>query len=223
MSKKALLVVTSSNDSGCGGAAHGGFWLGELVHPYTRFVKAGYTVTICSIEGGKCHACAASLEGMDEECSEFWTHSQGLVANTKPLSSFNGKDFDLVFFVGGFGTMDDFPTSDAVKKIGAEVYENGGNLAAVCHGPIALVNIKLSDGEYLVKGKTVTAFTNEEEAGAGNIALPQGTCENLLQERGATFNKGAPWGSNTCASDRVFTGQNPASAGPLAELIIKSL
>jgi len=224
--KKVLMVLTSSGLEGCGGDGHAGFFLCELVHPYNRFVKAGYDITIASIQGGACHCAKASLGEpfCDEESKEFWENEslKKLTQTTKPLASFRGSDFDVVFFVGGLGAMDDFPTSDAVAVVGKDVYKSGGIVAAVCHGPIALVNIKLSNGEYLVKGKTMTGFTNEEE-GQINVPLPGKTCQDFLSERGAHFVASDAWSCHLESSDRVMTGQNNFSAGALGEAIVSAL
>lgn len=223
--KRVLMVLTSADASGCGGEGSGGFFLSELVHPFDKFTAAGHAVTIASIAGGACHVAAGSLgeSFYDEACKAFWEGpNKELTQTTKALEEYAGADFDVLFFVGGFGTMTDFTNSPAVARLGKEVYENNGSVAAVCHGPSALVNITLSDGTYLVAGKTLTAFTNEEEAQFGSLALPDGSCEDLLKARGAVFEGGTAWSSTVKASERVFTGQNPASAGALAEAVIAS-
>lgn len=153
--KKVLLVLTSNTELG--------FYLPEFSHPYKIFHKAGCVITIASVSGGKPTVTPSSVSS-DEA---WWTDNQHLVDNTPALDGFKGDDFDLVFYVGGFGVMWDFPTSEAVARIGQEVYENKGFVAAVCHGPIALMNMKAKDGSYLINGKKVTAFTNEEENLAG--------------------------------------------------------
>jgi len=221
-----LFVLTSSGLEGCGGAGHAGFFLSELAHPYERFEKAGWKITVASVAGGAAHCAAASLGEpfYDAEAKAFWEDEskKALTQSTQPLSAFKGADFDLIFFVGGYGTMSDMPTSIDVARIGEEVYSNGGHVAAVCHGPSALFNIKIGD-EYLVKGKKVCAFTNEEEAAMGKPELPNGdSCEDVLVARGATFAGGPAWSTTVVGSDRVWTGQNPASAGALADAIISA-
>ena len=223
---KILMVLTSSGLEGCGGEGHAGFFLSELVHPYNIIIAAGHEVVVASTKGGGCHCAAASLGEpyYDAECKAFWENpaTKELTQTTKPLSDFNGKDFKVIFFVGGFGTMSDFPTSEAVATVGKDVYESGGIVAAVCHGPSALINIKLSDGTYLVQGKTLTAFTNEEE-GQVNLPLPGKSCQDALSERGATFVTSPAWSSHVQSSDRVMTGQNPGSAGALGEAIVAAI
>merc|ERR1711953_1457122 len=96
---------------------------------------------------------------------------------TTPLSDVKGADYSAVFFVGGFGTMWDFPDDANVQRVAREVYESGGIVSAVCHGPVALVNVKLSDGSLLVKGREVTAFTNAEEDAVTCREIVPYTCE----------------------------------------------
>lgn len=169
----------------------------------------------------------------DAENKEFWEtpEMKSLTENTKVLSSCDPNQYDLIFFVGGFGTMWDFPFNENLASTAATIYEKGGFVGAVCHGPIALANIKLSSGSYLVEGKEVAAFCNEEETVAGlQQYLPKhaslgdaATCEDILIARGAKYTKGPAWGCHIAVGDRVFTGQNPASAGAVADAIVAAM
>ena len=113
-----------------------------------------------------------------------------------------------------------------LDKVGREVYEKNGIIAAVCHGPIALANIHSSNGELLVKGNNVAGFCNEEEEVAGMLdvmPLHEGkgkTCEDVLNNLGAKHTKASAWSPHVVCDSRICTGQNPASAAPLAEAII---
>lgn len=233
MSKKVLMVLTSHDSvtAADGSSKPTGWYLPELAHPYLKFKKAGYDIQLCSISGGDTFCTPASIDLNDAENKEFWeTPSlKDLTINTKTLDTFNGKDFDIVFFVGGFGTMWDFPYADAVDRVGREVYENNGIVAAVCHGPIALAKIHASNGELLIKGETVAGFCNEEEEMAGMLdVLPEHvgkgkTCEDILTSLGARHTKADPWNPHVVCDSRICTGQNPASAAPLADAIIAVL
>ena len=119
--------------------------------------------------------------------------------------------------------MWDFPNNKKLAKIAAKIYENDGIVAAVCHGPSALVNIKLSNGEYLVDGKTVSVFTNEEEANVELKNVVPFSLEDKLIERGATVDKAAMWQEKVSVDERLVTGQNPASAKLTAEKIVELL
>lgn len=123
----------------------------------------------------------------------------------------------------------DFPYAESVSSVAAAVYENGGTVGAVCHGPICYANIRLSNGELLIKGRPVCAFSNEEEDVMGQSShLPvfEGmgqTPQDILTAVGGNYSSGPAWGPYWVGEDRVFSGQNPASAGPVAEAIIATL
>jgi putative intracellular protease/amidase len=212
-----------------------GWYLPELAHPFEEFTKAGYEVTVCSINGGATTVTPDSITASAEDAvsMKFWegAETKALTESTAALSTFKGTDFDVVFFVGGFGVMLDFPFSADVDRVGREAYENGGTVGAVCHGPIAFANIKLSNGELMIAGKACAGFCNEEEAMAGLLdKLPEHegkgkSCEDVLTAVGAQYSKGGAWGAHIAGDkeSRVFSGQNPASAGPVAAAIVASL
>ena len=110
-----------------------------------------------------------------------------------------------------------------LSSTAASIYEAGGIVGAVCHGPAGLINVKLSNGKALVDGKTVTSFTNEEEAASGLTETVPFLLETALKEKGAKFMSVKTWGCNVEVSDRVFTGQNPASAAKVAKEIVQAL
>lgn len=128
-----------------------------------------------------------------------------------------------VLFAGGHGAMWDFPDSEAVSRISSAIYENGGFVSAVCHGPAALVNIKLSDGSYLVSGKKVTGFTDDEEREIKLEKYVPFMLETELRKRGGIFQAKANWTTNVVSDKRLITGQNPGSAAEVGEAIIKIL
>lgn len=227
MTKRVLLVLTSHGKV-AGTETTTGWYLSECAHPYFRFKNAGYDVHICSVSGGVAPPTPNSLETDDEENRRFWNNedTRSLTESTRPLFEYDGKHLDLVFFVGGTGTMWDFYDNPDVNRIAREVYERGGVVAAVCHGPIALVNVRLASGEYLVDGKKCTGFSNEEETFTGlmDVFPDRGgrrLLEDLLMHQGAQYTKAAAWAPHIECDERLFTGQNPASAAPLADAIVK--
>jgi len=229
MTKRILMVLTSIGQIP-GTERKCGWFLPELAHPYLRFIKAGYVVEICSINGGVAPISPDSIDLKDTENKEFWEHptTRALTENTRSLASYSGADFDCVFFVGGLGVMWDFPFDLSVDRVGREVYEHGGIIGSVCHGPIALANIKNSSGEPIVRGKQVAGFTNEEEvfikADDHYPVHPGGgkSCEDVLSAGliGGIYSKTSAFGVHVTSDSRVISGQNPASAGPTAEAII---
>jgi putative intracellular protease/amidase len=119
--------------------------------------------------------------------------------------------------------MWDFPENLDLARIAANLYEQGGVVGAVCHGPAGLVNIQLSNNDYLVTGKAVSTFTNEEEAAVGLAETVPFLLESKLAERGAIVEKAPNFQAKVIVSDRLVTGQNPASAAGVAEAIVALL
>lgn len=225
--KKILLVLTSNGQMGQDNARKTGFYLPELVHPFNVFKGHHAEIVIASPKGGESPCDPGSIDASkdDKECTDFWadTSLKGLTEATVKLSDCKSEDFNAVFFVGGFGTMWDFPDDPDVQRLAAEIYEKGGVTSAVCHGPCALVNVKLSTGELLVKDKEVCAFSNEEEDAVSMRTVVPFTCEDKLTEVGAKYNAGEAWASTVRTAERLVTGQNPASAKAAAEAVCEAL
>ncbi|WP_129667921.1 type 1 glutamine amidotransferase domain-containing protein [Phytoactinopolyspora endophytica] len=219
--KRVLLILTSNDD--LGGVRKTGYYVGEAANPWDVFTSAGSQVDVASISGG-----IPPEDGRDETSStqrRFLAdpHIAAQLADTAKLDDIDASTYDVVFFVGGHGTMWDFPNAPAVDRIGREVYEGGGVVAAVCHGPAALTNITLSEGTPLVAGKRVAAFTNEEEAAVGLTEVVPFLLADALTARGATHVPAAAFTENVVIDDRVVTGQNPQSAAGVARGVLESL
>ncbi|NEN76407.1 type 1 glutamine amidotransferase domain-containing protein [Pelistega sp. NLN82] len=222
MTKPVLCVVTSHPIKGATGIPTG-FWLAELTHPLKELEKAGFKTVIASIRGGQ-----PPIDGFDlsdEVNAHFWkdTDFQQRLAKTPSLAELNGADYSAVFFAGGHGTMWDYKDSVEAQRIIREVYESGGIVSAVCHGPAALVNAKLSNGEYLVANKKVAAFTNEEEKEVQGIGVVPFLLETALIEHKAQHQAAPNWAENVVVDGRLITGQNPASAKAVGTAIVKAL
>lgn len=122
----------------------------------------------------------------------------------------------------------DLPVDETSKKLIAGAYQAGIPIAAVCHAPAVLIDVKLQDGKFLVDGRKITAFTNEEEEQAGLTKAVPWLAEDRLKERGAIFDKAEPWGAKvivdrTTSGRILITGQNPASASDLAQEVTRAL
>ena len=156
---------------------------------------------------------------------KFWDDAnfQRKLENSVKLDDVDAKEYDAIFFAGGHGVMWDFADSAAIDKVTREIYENGGIVSAVCHGPAALVNVKLSNGEYLVNGKNVTGFTNAEEDEAQGTAIVPFLLADKLTEHGATHHAAANWSNSVVVDGRLVTGQNPASAASVGDAVVKLL
>lgn len=220
--KRILMVFTSHAVLGDTGKQTG-WYLPEGAHPYDVFRESGADITLASIQGGVAPLDLGSLEASKEDASCMKFHEGKLWEKTTKLSDISSEDFDAVFFVGGTGTMWDFPDNTEVQRVIREVYEQGGVVSAVCHGPVCFVNAKLSDGSLLVKDKEVTAFTNEEEdAVQGRNVVPY-TCEDKLASVGAKYTKAGVFSPHVAVAGRVITGQNPPSAHPTAQAVVDAL
>jgi putative intracellular protease/amidase len=222
MPKKVLVVLTSHDTLGDTGKETG-FYLPEVSHPVAEFDRAGFTVEYVSPKGGKAPMIGVDLS--DPLNAAFLESSEKMaqVENTLQPSQVNPSDYDGIFYAGGHGTMWDFPNSPELDRIAATIYEQGGVVGAVCHGPAGLVNIKLTDGNYLLAGKTVAGFTNDEEVAVGLKDVVPFLLESTLIERGATHKKSPNFQAHVEVSDRLVTGQNPASAHGVGAEMVKAI
>jgi len=220
--KQILIALTSHGQLGTTGRSTG-FYLPEAAHPYHIFTQAGYTMEFVSPQGG-----APPMDGVDKSdpIQQAFLDDEAVMAklrNTLRPAQVNPADYDAIFYAGGHGVMWDFPDNAELAQLARQIYEAEGVVAAVCHGPAALVNITLSDGRYLVDGKTVAAFTNEEESAVGLTAVVPFLLESTLRERGAQISKAPNFQAHTVVSERLVTGQNPASAAPVSEQVLRVL
>ena len=236
-SKKILIVTTSHNVLGKTGFSTG-IWLPEMTHPFSALANAGFNITIASVKGGNVpidpYSIPSNPQGTnrDDPMTEKFLHTPTYVAminHTVPLSTINPKDYSAVVFPGGNGATYDFPWDKNVNKIAAAIYEQGGVVAGVCHGPAALLNATLSNGQYLIKGMKVTGFSNEEEAITeiliGKKHVVPFFLENELPKRGAIYEKVYVHEPLVLESGngRLITGQNPESATNVGEKVVEIL
>ncbi len=217
-----LFVLTSHKDLGAG-HEDSGFYLPELTHPLHVLEQAGIPTEFASIKGGLPPVYGVDLS--DSANAHYWNNEefQTKLKNSHVLDDVNAQDYDAIMYVGGHGTMWDFPDSDAVKSITREMYEAGKVVAAVCHGPAALVNVTLSDGSWLVKDKKVAAFTDSEEHAVGMVDAVPFLLESTLLSRGAQHQAADDWTSNVIVDGNLITGQNPQSAAGVGEAIRDAL
>ncbi|MCF0069297.1 type 1 glutamine amidotransferase domain-containing protein [Dyadobacter sp. CY261] len=222
MEKKILFVVTSHDTKGNTGQPTG-YYLGEVSHPWDVLTEAGYEIDFVSPKGGK-----APVDGFDltdPVNKKFWedASARGKVENTMTPDAVNPDEYRAIFYAGGHGAMWDLADNEKLAAIATKIYEKNGVVGAVCHGPAGLVNIKLSDGSYLVNGKKVNAFTNEEEAAVEMEKVVPFALESKLIERGVRFEKSAPWHTHVVSDERLVTGQNPQSAKAVGEAMLEIL
>ncbi|MEF0943783.1 type 1 glutamine amidotransferase domain-containing protein [Rhizobium sp. BR 362] len=220
--KPILCVVTSHPIRGDSGEPTG-FAMVELTHPLEVFQAAGIPVEIASIRGG--HPPIDFFDLSDPVNDRFWKDKEfrEALAHSLVLGDLDASRYSAVFFAGGHGTMWDFADSEAVQKVIREIWEAGGIVSAVCHGPAALVNAKLSDGSYLVAGKTLASFTDEEEAEVNYTKVVPYLLATTLKQRGALHQAAPNWSGNVVTDGRLVTGQNPASARGVGQALVDQL
>jgi putative intracellular protease/amidase len=222
MEKKILFVVTSHDKKGETGQPTG-YFLGEVSHPWEVLHKAGYEIDFVSPKGGTPPVDGFDLD--DPTNKAFWenTEYKNKIDHSLKPNEVKTEDYSAIFFAGGHGTMWDFADNAELAKITTEIYENGGVVSAVCHGPSGLVNVKLNNGKYLVDGKKINAFTNEEETAVELEKVVPFLLESKLIEHGAKFEKSGLWQPHITVDQRVVTGQNPQSAKGVGEAVLKEL
>jgi len=221
MKKKILIIVSNANVIGPNNRRTGTF-LPEVAHPYAEFSKANYQIDFASLTGDTPYLDALNLAADPDNLAfltgEGWASMQKAVK----LSTVDVSGYDAVFVPGGLAPMVDMPDAPLIKKVIAETYERNAVVGAVCHGPVSLLNVKLSDGSYLVNGKNIASFTDAEEENYAKNDVPF-FLQTALTKQGAIFHAAAPWSANSIADGNIVTGQNPASAKGVAQKMIAIL
>lgn len=219
-----LMVLTSHDQLGDTGKKTG-FWLEELAAPYYALKDAGAAITLASPSGGQPPLDPKSdlAENQTELTRRFLedTAAQLQLAHTKRLPDMSADDFDAVFYPGGHGPMWDMPDNAASIALIQAFVKAGKPVGAVCHAPVALVNVRNEDGSYLLKGKRVTGFSDAEEEAASLTSVVPFLLEDRLKERGGLYSSAANWAPHVQVDGTLVTGQNPASSGPAAKELLK--
>ena len=224
--KKILMILTSHEDL-VNTDDKTGLWIGEFTDPYYEFIDKGYEVTLASPKGGKppIDAMSALTENITESNRRFQKDkaAKNALDHTHTLDQVAAKDFDAVFFPGGHGPIFDLATNEFSGQLIVDFLQTGKPVAAVCHGPAALIKAAEIDPSVL-KGKKVTGFSNTEEKLAMRAKNIPYQLEDKLKELGAYYHTALlPFGSHVERDGLLITGQNPLSAGPTAEALIKFL
>jgi len=231
---KVLMVVANPGVSTTLGWPVG-FWAAELFHPYFEFTQRRYDVTICSPEGGKVEVDALSDPrdeskwSADDLISMGALNSPELVAQlerTPALRDLRLEDFDALVVCGGQGPMFQFREHEDLKRAIAHFYEARKPTAALCHGTCALLDVRTSDGSYLIEGKTMTGFANVEEdfgdASVGQKIMPF-RIEDEARSRGANYVQAGLFKAFAIRDMNLITGQQQYSGRKVAELVIEAL
>jgi len=220
--RRALIVLTSHDQLGTTGKPTGAY-LSEITHVYQTLSKADIPVDFVSPKGGQ-----APLDGVDRKDADnaaFLDNPTAMAQVSKTLrpDQVDPARYGAIYYAGGHGTMWDLPDDQGLQRIAAAIYEAGGIVSAVCHGPAGLVNIKLSTGAYLVANKELAAFTDAEEAAVKLTDVVPFLLASTLVARGANHKAAPNFAANVVISERLITGQNPASARGVGEAIARAL
>lgn len=226
MTKKVLMVLTSHDKLGNTGQKTG-FWVEEFAAPYYAFIDAGVEVTLATPKGGQAPIDPTSmLEDFQTEATARYdsdTTAQAKIATTVQLSSLNESDFDGVFYPGGHGPLWDLTdNTDSISLI-ENFLKAGKAVATVCHASAALLNVKQASGEFAIKGKAVTGFTNSEEEAVQLTEVVPFLLEDELIKRGGDYQKAEDWHAFAIQDGLIITGQNPASSALAAEKLLAQL
>ena len=223
---KILMILTSHDTLGDTGKKTG-FWLEEFAAPYYVFKDAGAEITLASPKGGQppLDPKSNAPDAQTEATKRFKEDVQAtdLLAHTHMLSAIDATDYDAVFYPGGHGPLWDLTNdADSIALIEAMIAA-GKPVAAVCHAPGILRDVKSADGAALVHGKKVTGFSNSEEAASGLTDVVPFLLEDMLKERGGLYSSVSDWGVHVVEDGLLVTGQNPASSQKAAEMLLAKL
>lgn len=223
---KILMVLTSHDQLGDTGKKTG-FWLEEFATPYYIFKDANADVTLASPDGGQ-----PPLDPKSDE-PDFQTEAtkrfkndadaQTALANTLKLSEISPGDYDAVFYPGGHGPLWDLAEDSNSINLIETMIASGKQVAAVCHAPAVLRHVKAPDGSLLVRGKSVTGFSNTEEEAVELADVVPFLLEEELKAKGANYSKAEDWNPHAVTDGALITGQNPASSGLVAKALLEKL
>lgn len=223
-----LIVVTSHTVLGNTGRPTG-FYFDEMAAPYYAFLDAGHEVHIASIKGGAAAHDSSSLN-VDESkrpaaVRRFLADADAMdkLKGTRRIDDIDPNDYTAIFLPGGHGTMWDFPTSKALGTAVGSIYDAGGYVGAVCHGPAGLVEAKRADGKALVDGLRINSFTDAEEAAINLTEVMPFLLESRLTQLGGRFEGGANFSAQAVRDGRLVTGQNPMSVELVSSFMVEAL
>ncbi len=206
-----------------------GFWAEELVAPYGVFTGAGHEVTfvtpggvVPTVDQG---SLAADANGGQENADRIKAELDAITGLQQPgrLEDVRLDDYAAVFYPGGHGPMEDLSVSSESAELLVATLASGKPLGIVCHAPAALLATAADGGDSPFAGYRATGFTNAEEAQAGLAENAPWLLQDRLVELGIDFDEADPWSENVVVDRNLYTGQNPASSGPLAETLVKAL
>jgi putative intracellular protease/amidase len=227
MAKRVLMVLTSHDVMGLSGKRTGN-WFDEVATPYYTFKERGFEVVLASPRGGPAPLDPLSLDEafLTDGTRRFDADpvAQRALARTLPLNEVHYRDFHAAFFPGGYGQLWDLASNSLAIKIAEELIARESPVAFVCHGTAVLRDTKKPNGEPLVKGRRVTGFTDAEDDELDLSRHLLFSVERMLIANGGNYIRSkANWEANVVEDGALITGQNPASAGPIAQVLANRL
>jgi putative intracellular protease/amidase len=223
---KVLIVLTSHEDLGNTGKKTG-FWLEEFAAPYYALRDAGAQITLTSPKGGQPPLDPKSSDPSAQTDATLRFNADAAaraeLSNTKRLADIDASAFDAVFYPGGHGPLWDLAEDPVSIALIEKTITAGKPVAAVCHAPAVLRHVRGADGRPLVAGKSVTGFSNSEEAAVQLTDVVPFLVEDMLKEKGGQYTKAADFAPHVVADGLLITGQNPASSEPVAEALLAAL
>ncbi len=223
---KILIVLTSHDQLGNTGKKTG-FWLEEFAAPYYVLLDAGAVITLASPAGGQPPLDPKSDEpGAQTAATQRFRRDSGAqtaLANTLKLSEVSSADYDAVFYPGGHGPLWDLAEDRHSIALIEALYAAGKPVAAVCHAPAVLRHAKALDGSPLIRGKSVTSFSNTEEDAVQLSEVVPFLLEDELKAKGANYSRADDWHPYAVTDGNLITGQNPASSELVAKAVLELL
>jgi putative intracellular protease/amidase len=223
---KVLFVLTSHSELGNTGEKTG-FWIEEFAAPYYVMKDAGVEITLATPKGGQppIDPKSDAPENQTEATKRFKEDKelQQLLSNTKKLSEVSADEFDGIFYPGGHGPLWDLSNDSNSIRLIESFWKTKKPVAAVCHAPSVLLNVKDENNEPLVKGKNVTGFTNTEEQAVKLTDVVPFLLEDELRNKGGKYSKTGDWGEHVVSDGLLITGQNPASSEEAARRLLEMM
>lgn len=216
---KTVLIIASNASVIGPQRRRTGVFLPEVAHPYAEFDRAKFQIDFASLTGESPFLDALHLANDPDNLAFLVGNGWDAMQKARKLSDVDVGRYDAIFVPGGLAPMADMPEHPLLKEVIRQTFERKAVVGAVCHGPVSLLNVRLSDGEWLLRGKNVSSFTNDEEENYAKNDVPF-ELETALVGQGAVFHKVAPWQPFSIADGNLVTGQNPASAKGVAEKMI---
>jgi putative intracellular protease/amidase len=224
----SVIIITTSQQTMGDIPKPTGLWLEELSTPYYQFIDAGFKVDIASIKGGKVPLDPRSIEDIgknEASVDKFLSSSESMakITATASIEDIEFTDYDVIFFPGGHGAAWDFPNQPILANAITTALNNEKVVASVCHGPAVFIGVKDSNGNYLISGKKVAGFTNQEEDAVGLTQSVPFLLENELKRMGGLYQKGDMFTPFAVKDGNLITGQNPASSRAVGEMVIEAV